>query len=95
MDLKKVRPINDRVLIKRDKVEEKSPGGIYIPTQAQEKTQTGVVLAVGPGRIDERGKRIEPQVKTDDKVLFSKYAGQDAESDHVIVREDDIIGVIG
>jgi len=93
--MENVRPLGDRVLILRDKSEEKI-GLIHVPDAAKEKTQTGLVLAAGPGKVNEHGQRIEPSVKKGDRVLFSKYAGEgnEKESDHVIVREDDILGVI-
>lgn len=95
---KKIRLLGDRVIIKRDKAEEKI-GSIIVPDAAQEKPQRGIVVAVGPGKLLDNGVRVEPSVKKDDRVLFGKYAGQergrrfDPEADQVIVREDDIIGV--
>ncbi|MBW2030960.1 MAG: co-chaperone GroES [Deltaproteobacteria bacterium] len=93
----KVRPLNDRVLVVRTSEEEKTSGGIIIPDTAKEKPQEGKVVAVGPGKVDGNGKRITPEVKKNDRVLFSRYAGTDIKIDgveHLIMREDDILGVI-
>lgn len=93
----KVRPLNDRVLVVRTSEEEKTSGGIIIPDTAKEKPQEGKVVAVGPGKVDGNGKRIPPEVKKNDRVLFSKYAGTDIKIEgveHLIMREDDILGVI-
>ncbi len=94
-----LRPLADRVVIKRLEEEEvKTPGGIIIPDTAKEKPQKGEVVAVGPGRLDEKGeKRIPLEVKVGDKVLFSKYAGSEVKIDgeeYLIMREDDILAVI-
>ena len=94
----KVKPLYDRVLVKR--VEEKGEvvkGGIIIPDTAKEKPQEGTVIAVGSGKVDENGKRIPLDVKTGDRVLFGKYAGTEIkidEVDHIILREDEILGVV-
>ncbi|MBW2065280.1 MAG: co-chaperone GroES [Deltaproteobacteria bacterium] len=93
----KIRPLNDRVLVVRTSEEEKTAGGIIIPDTAKEKPQEGKVVAVGPGKIDGNGKRIPLEVKKNDRVLFSKYAGTDIKIDgveHLIMREDDILGII-
>jgi len=93
----KVRPLNDRVLVFRIKEEEKTAGGIIIPDTAKEKPQEGKVVAVGPGKLDEDGKRIPLDVKENDRVLFGKYAGTEIKIDgveHMIMREDDILAVI-
>ena len=93
----KIRPLQDRVLIKRVDEEEKTKGGIIIPDTAKEKPIEGLVVAVGPGAIDKDGKRREPELKKGDKVLFGKYAGTDvriAGEDHLIMREEDILAVI-
>ena len=93
----KVRPLNDRVLIKRLEEEEKTKGGIIIPDTAKEKPIEGKVVAVGKGRIKEDGTVIPLEVKAGNKVLFSKYAGTDIKIDgeeHLIMREDDILGII-
>lgn len=90
----KLKPLGDRVLIKRLEVEEKTPGGIYIPEAAKEKPQTGKVTAVGSGRITNDGKSIPLAVKAGDIVFVNKYAGTEVGNDHIIVREDEILGVV-
>lgn len=93
----KIRPLNDRVVVLRISEEEKTSGGIIIPDTAKEKPQEGKVVAVGPGKLDENGKRIPLDVKKNDRVLFSKYGGNEINIDgveHLIMREDDILGVI-
>lgn len=92
----KLKPLNDRVLVKRLETEEKTAGGIIIPDTAQEKPQRGKVVAAGPGRLDEDGKEVKMSVKKGDVVLFSKYAGTEIKIDgeeHLIMREDDILAV--
>lgn len=93
----KIRPLQDRVLIKRVDEEEKTKGGIIILDTAKEKPIEGLVVAVGPGAIDKDGKRREPELKKGDKVLFGKYAGTDVRLegvDHLIMREEDILAVL-
>jgi chaperonin GroES len=93
----KVRPLGDRVLVKRIQEEERTKGGIIIPDTAKEKPQEGKVVAVGSGKTLDDG-RIQPlEVKEGDKVLFGKYSGNDIKLDgeeHLILRESDILGVI-
>jgi chaperonin GroES len=92
----KIRPLHDRVIIKRIEEEEKTKGGLIIPDTAKEKPQEGRVVAVGPGK-QEDGKVIPLGVKAGDKILFGKYSGTEIKLDgeeHLIVREDDILGVI-
>ena len=92
----KFRPLNDRVLIKRTESEEKTAGGLFIPDSAKEKPQEGVIVAVGEGKHLENGKVKALDVKTGDKVVFRKYAGNDVTIEgveHVILREDEILGV--
>ncbi len=92
----KIKPLNDRVVVRRLEQEQKTPGGIIIPDTAKEKPQEGEVVAVGPGKLDDSGKRIPLDVKEGDRVLFSKYAGNDIKIDgveHVVMREDDILAV--
>ena len=92
-----VKPLGDRVLIKRVEPEETVKGGIIIPDTAKEKPMEGKVVAVGEGKTDDSGKRIALQVKAGDRVLIGKYAGTEfklEEEDHVIVREDEILGVL-
>ena len=93
----KIKPLNDRVLVLRIKEEEKTSGGIIIPDTAKEKPQEGRVVAVGPGKVDDNGKRISLDVKANDRVLFGKYAGTEINIDgveHLIMKEDDILGII-
>ena len=92
----RMRPLQDRVIVKRIEEEARTKGGIIIPDSAKEKPQEGRVVAVGPGK-QEDGKLIKPDVKAGDRILFSKYAGTEIKLDgeeHVIMREDDILGVI-
>jgi chaperonin GroES len=93
----KIKPMNDRVLVLRLKEEQKTAGGIIIPDTAKEKPQEGKVVAVGPGKVGDDGKRTVLEVKAGDRVLFGKYAGTEMKIDgveHVFMREDDILGVI-
>ncbi len=93
----KVKPLHDRVLIKRIEEEEKTKGGIIIPDTAKEKPIRGEVIAVGPGRITDDGKRIEMSVKVGDKVMFNRYAGTEIKiegEEYLIMREDDIVAII-
>ena len=93
----KIKPMNDRVLVLRVEEEKKTTGGIIIPDTAKEKPQEGKVIAVGSGKLDDKGKRVPLEVKKDDRVLFSKYAGTEIKIDgveHVFMREDDILGVL-
>jgi chaperonin GroES len=94
----KIKPLNDRVLIRRIEGGEQIKGGIIIPDTAKEKPQEGEVVAVGAGKLDDSGNRIPMQVKKGDRILFAKYAGSDIKLDdteHLILREDDILGIIG
>ncbi len=93
----KIRPLQDRVIVKRIEEEEKSKGGIIIPDTAKEKPQEGRVVAVGKGKVDDNGKTISMDVKVNDRVLFGKYSGTEINIDdeeHLIMREEDILGVI-
>ena len=93
----KIRPLQDRVIVKRVEEEEKTKGGIIIPDTAKEKPMEGKVIAVGKGKLLEDGKIHPLEVKAGDRVLFGKYAGTEvkiAEEEHLIMREDDILGVI-
>jgi chaperonin GroES len=92
-----LRPLNDRVLVVRIEEKEKTSGGILIPETAKEKPQEGKVVAVGPGKWDENGKRIPLEVKKDDRVLFGKYTGNEITIEgveHLILREDEILGIM-
>jgi len=93
----KIRPLQDRILIKRVDEEQKTAGGIIIPDTAKEKPQEGRVVAVGNGKVGEDGKVRPLDVKKGDRVLFSKYAGSEVKLDgeeHMIIREEDVLGVI-
>ena len=93
----KIKPLNDRVVVLRTNEEEKTSGGIIIPDTAKEKPQEGKVIAVGAGKLDEKGERIPMEVKEKDRVLFGKYAGTEIKIDgvdHLIMREDDILGIV-
>jgi chaperonin GroES len=93
----KVRPLGDRVLVKPLEVEEKKKGGIIIPDTAKEKPQEGKVIAVGKGKITEEGKTLPLDVKVGDKILFGKYSGNEIkidDEDYLIVKEEDILGII-
>ena len=93
----KVRPLQDRVLVKRLEEEEKTKGGIIIPDTAKEKPQEGKIIAAGNGKVLDNGTKIELDVKVGDKILFSKYGGTEIKlegEDYLIMREDDILGII-
>ena len=93
----KIRPLQDRVIVRRVKEEEKTKGGLYIPDTAKEKPIEATVVAVGNGKVLEDGKVRPLDVKAGDRVLFSKYGGTEVKIDgeeHLIMREDDILGVI-
>jgi len=93
----KIRPLHDRVIVKRLEEEEKTKGGIIIPDTAKEKPQEGKVIAVGKGKVNEDGKVIPLDVKAGDRILFGKYSGSEVKIEgveHLIMREDDILGVI-
>jgi chaperonin GroES len=93
----KIRPLQDRVIVKRIDEEEKSKGGIIIPDTAKEKPQEGKVIAVGKGKSNDDGKITPLDVKVNDRILFGKYSGTEINVDgeeHLIMREDDILGVI-
>lgn len=94
----KIRPLGNRVLIKRSKPQA-TKGGILLPESAQEKPKEGVVIEVGPGSVDENGKREQMQLKAGDRVLFSSYAGTEVkdlggEEDYLIVEEKDVLGIL-
>ena len=93
----KIRPLQDRVIVKRVAEEEKSKGGIIIPDTAKEKPQEGKVIAVGKGKVSEDGTVRPLDVKAGDRILFGKYSGTEIKIDgeeHLILREDDILGVL-
>ena len=93
----KIRPLHDRVIVKRIEEEEKTKGGIIIPDTAKEKPQEGRVIAVGSGKRGEDGKLVPVDVKEGDKILFGKYSGAEIKlngEEHLIMREEDILGII-
>lgn len=93
----KVRPLNDRVIVRRVEEEKKTASGIIIPDSAKEKPQEGKVIAVGPGKLDDTGKRTPLGVKEGDRILFSKWAGTEIKIDgeeHIFMKEDDIFGIL-
>jgi chaperonin GroES len=93
----KIRPLHDRILVKRLESEEKTKGGIIIPDTAKEKPQEGLVVAAGPGRVNEDGKVTPLDVKKGDKILFGKYSGTEVTlegEEHLIIREEDVLAVI-
>jgi chaperonin GroES len=95
--MKGLRPLGDRILVKRVKEEERTKGGIIIPDTAKEKPQEGKVVAVGKGKYGDDGKLIPTEVKAGDKILFGKYSGSEFKlegEDLLVLREDDILGII-
>ena len=93
----KVRPLADRLLVKREEPSETVKGGIIIPDSAKEKPQEGKVVAAGPGKVDENGKRVPLEVKKGDRILMGKYSGTEVKIDgdeHIILREEDVLAVI-
>ena len=93
----KIRPLQDRVIVKRIAEEEKTKGGIIIPDTAKEKPQEGKIIAVGKGKANDEGKLIPLDIKVGDKILFGKYSGSEIKlngEEHLIMREEDILGVI-
>jgi chaperonin GroES len=92
------QPLADRLLVRRIEEQETIRGGIIIPDTAKEKPQEGEVVAVGPGRLADDGKRVAPEVKKGDRILLGKYSGTDVKIDgveYVILREDEVLGVLG
>ena len=90
----KIRPLYDRILIERIEAKDTTESGIIIPDAAKEKAQTGNVVAVGGGRVTPDGKTIPMQVKVGDVVFFGKYSGTDAGNDYLVIREEEILGVV-
>jgi len=93
----KLKPLQDRILVKRVKEEGKTKGGIIIPDTAKEKPIEGMVIAAGKGKLNEEGKRIALEVKKGDRILFGKYSGSEVNieaEEYLIMREDDVLGVI-
>jgi len=93
----KLRPLDDRVVIKQSEAEDKTAGGIILPDTAKEKPQIGKIISVGPGKVLDDGKRGKMSVKKNDEVIYSKYIGNEIEIDggkYVVLRESDILGII-
>ena len=93
----KIRPLGDRVIVKPVEEKEVKKGGIIIPDTAKEKPQEGEVIAVGPGKIDDSGKKVAMDVKTGDKILYGKYSGTEIKLDdkeYLIMHQDDILGIV-
>ena len=94
----KVKPLADRVVVKPLEEAEQMRGGLYIPDTAKEKPQQGEVVAIGPGKLTDEGKRVDPELKVGDKVLYGKYSGTEVtldEAQYLILRESDVLAVIG
>jgi len=92
-----LKPLDDRIVIKQSEAEEKSAGGILLPDTAKEKPQIGKVVAIGPGKLLDDGKRGQMSVKKKDEILYAKYSGSDVEVDgekYVILRESDVLGIV-
>lgn len=92
-----VRPLHDRILVKRTTEDEKTAGGLYIPDTAKEKPQRGEVVAAGKGRVLEDGKVLPLEIKVGDKILFSKYAGSELKlngEEYLMMREEDVLGIV-
>ena len=92
-----IRPLNDRIIVRRMEEQEQMRGGLYIPDTAKEKPQEGEVLAVGNGKLLDNGQRIAIDLKAGDRILFGKYAGTEIKLDgeeYLILREDDVLGVV-
>ena len=93
----KLRPLDDRIVIKQSEAEEKTSGGIILPDSAKEKPQIGKVIATGPGKLLDDGKRAQMSVRKNDKVIYAKYIGSEIEIDndnYVILRESDVLGIV-
>jgi chaperonin GroES len=93
----KLRPLDDRIVIKQSDAEEKTTGGIILPGIAKEKPQTGKIIATGPGKLLDSGKRSKMSVKKNDKVIYAKYIGSEVEINgkkFVVLRESDILGIV-
>lgn len=91
----KIRPLQDRILVKRlEEAESKTSGGIFIPDAAKEKAQIGTVIAVGPGKINNSGSLNQLSLKINDLVFFGKYAGSEISEDYLILREDEVLGIL-
>jgi chaperonin GroES len=93
----KFKPLGDRVIVEPSEEEQKTSSGVYLPDSAQERPQRGVIIAVGPGRFDDNGKRVVMELKAGDKVLFAKYGGTEVkmgDKDILVLKESDILAII-
>jgi len=93
----KIRPLHDRIIVKRIEEQEVKKGGIIIPDTAKEKPQEGKVIAVGTGKVNDEGKKIPPDVKAGDRILFGKYSGSEVkveDEEYLILKEEDVLGII-
>jgi len=93
----KLKPLDDRIVVKQSEAKEKTTGGIYLPDTAKEKPQIGKIIATGPGKLLENGKRNKMSVKKNDEVLYAKYMGNEIEIDgenYVILKESDVLGIV-
>lgn len=93
----KIKPLEDRVVVESLEAEEKTSGGIYLPDTAKEKPQIGKIIAIGPGKVSDAGKKIAMEVKVGDKILYGKYSGSEVtidDKDYLIMRESDILAII-
>ncbi|MDD5687170.1 MAG: co-chaperone GroES [Elusimicrobia bacterium] len=94
----KIKPLGDRVIVKPLEEKEQKKGGIIIPDTAKEKPQEGEIVAVGPGKVDDSGKKIPMDVKSGDKILYGKYSGTEIkieDKEYLIMHQDDILGIVG
>jgi chaperonin GroES len=94
---KKLKPLNDRILVEKAEAQEKTEGGIYLPTGSQEKPIEGLVVAVGPGARNEKGERTPMQIKEGDRILYSKYSGTELKTDgkeYLIISEKDVLAIV-
>ena len=92
-----LRPLDDRVVIRQSEAEEKTTGGIFLPDAAKEKPQIGKIIAIGPGKLLDNGKRNKMSVKKNDKVIYGKYIGNEVEIDgdkYVVLRESELLGIV-
>ena len=94
---KKLKPLNDKIIVEKAAAEEKTEGGLYLPSSSQEKPQEGIIVAAGPGILNDKGERKELQVKAGDKVLYSKYSGTELKINNkelLIMSEKDVLAII-
>ena len=93
----KIKPLGDRIVVKRTEAEERTAGGILLPDAAKEKPKRGQVIAVGAGRLDEKGERVPMQIKKGNQIVFSAYAGTEVtlgDEEYLVMREEDVLGIL-